>query len=446
MNRGPLTDADIRWHLLRSIASVPPFPSVTRAMPFAFPVISAAFSIRQRQPVPMGMANRFVLEALSRFGPASAAELHDLLGLGVDVICHILDEVQASGGELTREGQRYVAGGELRERLKEESFSRMVVQRHRFLINGVTGTLLPVNFWKRRDDLRLTVRANGTSEIISEPGGQPLSIRAWTPGRLVDGADALRALIDSGDATAKANAGVPEGATGLAEPGASEISSGWVLSTLLMRDGGSVDIIAAGEGTFSLVLPPIAHAEYWRITSRPPALRSFFETSAEEDLEALARRWPSGTQIYRDRQAGQLRVQVKDPEQNLSWEIAADGEEASEQRRLREALIEGVWWNPTSCFVSRLVPHDTGTAGRVCVLSAVRALRRALRRLDGAADDSAPFLLTEWWSEWQQTFANRLDSIRLPRLDLQTLLAAANTVADTEFQDMLDVLREEQGL
>ena len=79
--------SETRRRLLELIRSRrrPGAPRLARAFPLAFPIADVTYEVSQRLPEPIGLVQRYALDALCRFGPCTAADLDELLGLGPDL-------------------------------------------------------------------------------------------------------------------------------------------------------------------------------------------------------------------------------------------------------------------------------------------------------------------------------------------------------------------------
>jgi len=446
MNNKSLSFRDVRGHLLRAVANSKHGLRIVRAIPVAFPIIEPTFEVLQRLPFSIGLANRFVLEAVSKFGPCTVEELNGLLGLGEDVIANVLRDAESYNMELKSSENHFFAGEIMRASLAEDKFSKLVEHQYRFVVNGVTGTLLPISFWKWRDEFRITVRFDEGGETIEDADGNKLALRAWLLGHGATGAEELKRLISTPEASEKDEIGVPAGAFALKTQYPVASASSWVLAFVFVLEDSTLEVTAAGEGSLSLLAPGYTDPIYWRKACRGTEFRPWLLDAEwrDEDLHSLEGIWPEGTNIEPGNGRGELLISVPFPHQNLVWKIASDDDKANERIRLREALIEGVLWNPYTCNLHLLRAGDEATASHVCVLRAVRELRRKLRKLDMVDQENSPFDMGEWWMEWQRNFYNGENNVEPGKLSLRTLFEVAEEVDDTEFLDKLDWLQEMQ--
>jgi len=140
---------DVRRQLFEVLDALPVEAApVLTAVPLGFPVVEATYSLRERKPEEIGLVRRYVLEAVCRFGPCSPAELDAMLGLGEDVVTRTLQDMEHVVPGLTRHGGAFSANDEVRQLLDSEQFTRVVTHCRTFLINGLTGEVLPITFLK----------------------------------------------------------------------------------------------------------------------------------------------------------------------------------------------------------------------------------------------------------------------------------------------------------
>ena len=147
---------DVRRQLFEVLDARPEeAASTVRAIPLGFPVVEVTYSLCERVPEKIGLIRRYLLEAICRFGPCGPAQLDAMLGLGEDVISKTLGEIEHVVPGLLRQGGEFSANDEVRQLLDSEQFTRVVTHRRDFLINGLTGMVLPINFLKSQADWRL---------------------------------------------------------------------------------------------------------------------------------------------------------------------------------------------------------------------------------------------------------------------------------------------------
>jgi hypothetical protein len=411
-----------------------------KAVPLAFPVVEATHTLRERVPERIGLAHRYILEGLCRFGPCTPEDLDALLGLGPDRVERVLLDIERTAAGVGRQGRQFVAGPAVRQALTAGRFTREVTHRRKFVVNGLMDTLLPVDFWRHHEDGRLYPDPDRPAGPMRDAADNPTAVMAKVADRLVDGADDVRHWLGHADAAAKERVGVPAGACELG-PETAQVRGAWVLSFLLVASDGLVDVMSASRCPARLVEGRFATRDYLARVCQGISPAQLEPDVAGDAWRKRLTSWPADTDVRPGRRPGEALVGVRRPAEQLTppWADAEEGD--AEARRLSGALVSGLYWDVGGWHVLRLVPADRPTAARVGLLRGVRALRDALREVDYAPGEKLPLELPRWWAGWLAEFARELPATAVPApLPLEDLLRLADEVPDTEFLDKLEWL------
>lgn len=436
---------DVRRRLFEVLDATPSeTASVVKAVPLGFPIVEATYALRERVPEKIGLIRRYLLEALWRFGPCSPAELDAMLGLGEDVIVRTLQEMEHVIPGLVCHGGAFSADDEVRQLLDSGQFTRVVTHRRRFLINGLTGKLLPINFWKFHADWRLYPDAGNPDGKFRKASGEPTEISAKIVDRGVTGRDELSRLIRSGDARRRQEYGVPAGSCELpSEP--EEIQVSWVLSFLLLRADGSCKLYSAHRSPISLLDDATTSRDYLQTVCQRLKPWILNTESQPSHSDKWSEDVPEGAEAFTGRFPGEIFVRLLDPQRMLPLNDSEVPEGESGKRWLRHGLLRGRMWNPYTYKLLRIVPGDVATATRTALVRGVYALRAAVRPLSFRPGASPPLDLVRWWDKWQDQYAQELPHHCVPpRLPVATLLECADSLNDTEFLEKLERLSAKQ--
>ena len=446
MSKDLLPFFEMRRQLSRRLQELPEPQSVEKGLPIAFPIEEVEHTICQLVTEPLGLVQRYLAEAVARFQPVTARQIDEWLGLGEAFIVRMLEDLITNGADLYRDGLIYKAGPRLQQNALRGTFERTIVQRRRFLVNGVTNKLLPIDFLKSRQDFRLFLGDDRDAPMLDRLGDRS-AVSVKVVDRLCFGREHLTDLIRNGDTASREEVGLPKGATGLDLSAPAVCVTNWVLAFILVRRGGAVEVLAAGDHNVWLHDESCSTLHYWKEVCSPAWFSGDrLATDNETALTILIKSWPADIQATFDRKTNQAWITIENLEVNLPLTNEAEVDENDAMRRLRSALIAGTYWDPKTLLVLHLGAGDQATAGRVCVLRGVQALQRKLRQVNYLPEQPPPVRLSDWWRQWQREFTLTLKlGFELGAGNLEELLMAARSVRDTDFADKLDWINDENG-
>lgn len=115
---------------------------IFKIIPLAFPLILSTWKIKLKISEPAGLVERHILQALRDFGPCTIETLDELLCLGVDRLKIAIDDMISLGASISFDGTLYSFSST--ETIEE--FSHTSIHNFKFILNGITGKLLPIRF------------------------------------------------------------------------------------------------------------------------------------------------------------------------------------------------------------------------------------------------------------------------------------------------------------
>jgi hypothetical protein len=410
--------------------------SVVKAIPVAFPVVEVTYTLRERVPEPIGLIRRAVLQAVCEFGPCSSQYIDELLAIGADVVERTLVDLTISLPDLVQRGTEFTAGPKCSQLLKSGGFSRLVTHERKFVVNGLTDKLLPIDFWRKHKGLRLFPNPSDPNGPMCTESGTPTPVAAKIVDRGVTGRDHLKQLVRNGDATSRQSLGLPAGACELPED-PSAIHIAWVLSFLMVRADASVELLSARRNATVLLGRNVASKEYLRHVCQGMEAWILNVGAPTQPSEKWCDRWPEGTKVEQGATHGEVVVTLAEPMKLLRFDMDASVKDKSG----RLLLEQGRDWNPHTFKICRIVPGDLATARATALIRGIRELRFILRPFEASANTRPPINLAEWWLSWLADFGSQGGlELPVPFITVDQLLNAADQVNDTEFQDKLEWL------
>jgi len=215
--------------------------NISRIVPVAWPLLKSEWDVVVTVTEPIGLVDRFVLRALRDFGPCTVRELDTLLCLGEDRTAAALKEMVRVGAPIQMKGLRYsVPAG-----MKIEPFITEHEHRFAFLLNGLTGDLLPSSFLDRSK--RIVLSEDDLAEMAWILKLRPILTGAESP--------ALRNLNPSKVLKASEAVGIPIGFKEFCSKAPRRESTLFVLGFLFIDMSGSGLMFAATEAADEIVFP-----------------------------------------------------------------------------------------------------------------------------------------------------------------------------------------------
>ncbi len=229
-----------------------------QAIPVIFPILQATHTVRQRNTQPLGLIERTVLKLMVILDRATLDELDEYLGIGEDRIERVLEGL-IPHGIVCNEGRYYRLRGKQWERATQYGEYACESSHDRdFIINGLTGDLLPSTFWCGQKAAEAIPLAGAW--VLREKQ-RALRCEVFSPIR-TDGYKAIDALIENGTSHVRELYGLPTGALERKDSSTPRISYYWILAFVLVQRDSGIAVLTAGEIPHQLSLPGSSPKEY----------------------------------------------------------------------------------------------------------------------------------------------------------------------------------------
>lgn len=376
--------------------------SVAKAIPMAFPVTSAIFNVRERQVVERGLIERYVLEAVHKFGPINTAEIENLLGLEEEIARRVLQQAIELGQEIavTKSGYSMKATTDF------SAFQGEATHARRFIFNGVTGQVLPIDFAQVADEERLYPHEDGCE--VYDMNGQKTRLRAYLKHHIHDERAGLMDVVIQGSAKRKQELGVPQELIEVSEQVFSQRETVWIPAFLLIDTAGSAEVRGMLAGGTTLLDERHATRD-WLNKACKRRVSLVPKVDAKEFQKEVSDAFPGIVVLGTD---DRNRVRLAGDED--AWETIRFSKPDKNSAWLAIALSRGYWWDTGRGEVVVLTPASPHAAKTLCLLRGIEQLHRLRGRY--SANDERPTRL-DWWREHVKDFFARLPE-EMPQLDV----------------------------
>ncbi len=340
----------------------------------------------------------------------------------------------------------FSASEEVRRLLNGDQFTRIVTHSRTFVINGLTGGLLPISFWKSHADWQLYPSPENPEKLFKRASGEATKVNVKIVDRAATGREELQRVIESGDVMWRQEYGVPPGTFEVpSEPERIELS--WVLAFLLLKADSTCELYSAHRSPVNLLDDATSDRDYLRQVCQSLKPWMLDTESARSHLQKWSDVVSESGEAGLGRTPGEVLVRLFDPDRTLRFEDSRTRGQDKTLTRLCQALLRGRVWDPYTCNLMRIVPGNAATASRTALIRGVYDLRSAIRPLVFAPGTMPSLNLVAWWDEWQRQYAQGLPQQSIPpRLTTATLLECADSLRDTEFLEKLEWFSAEHNL
>lgn len=386
--------------------------NISRIIPVAWPMLKSEWDVIVSVSESIGLVDRFVLRALRDFGPCTVKELDELLCLGRDRTEAAIGEMIRVGAPITKSGSQYY----VQERLEIDSFRTEHEHTFLFLINGLTGDILPSSF---------VVRAKRT--VLSEEDlvNMPMIVRI---NPVLTGAESpvLKEMDSSKAIRASEAEGIPLGFKEFSSNFPRREIVQFVLGFLFIDISGNGLLLAATEEADEISLPR-------RYLYEAPQLKDFLVPVSDATLQELN---SEGISFERAISGANI-LSVNIPNWS-SQERIGDGDRPDFAHFVAQRLARPGWiWDrfsgPTQYSHFELRPADEKMARAILTEKMVNALFSVANDLpnrgsfDGWLAESLDGLGTQFSIYKNTTFADELIEILKNRKE-SALRALANRI------------------
>lgn len=347
---------------------------IARIVPVAWPLLKSEWNVIVSVSEPIGIVDRFILRALRDFGPCSIRELDSFVCLGEDRTAAAIEEMRRIGAPIEDAGEgRY----SVRENNPMEEFKTEHQHRFLFLLNGLSGDLLPSNMLDRmrriilsEEDFEEMPWIFRLKPILSGPESKAL--RGLNPTKALQASDAN---------------GIPYGFQQLVGNAPLNESPVFALGFVFVDMFGNTLLVAATETAEEITVPERYLIDNSHIPTDPVPTCESIADGFDPALVKIAR---SNSELCA------LDITVLD---DAIWSLTGEDKKSEYTRKLVERLIRAGWyWHrfggtlQYACFDLR--PGDERTERAVLIRKAVGMLSE---QADDIVDESV-------FNEWTANF------------------------------------------
>lgn len=399
-----------------------------KIVPLRFPIAEETYEIFQSVNEPMGMVERYILEAITEFGPCVIDDIASLLSLDRNLITDMVDGMIKADVDLTRDGDQYSAGNSLRAAIGQRQLMKRVQHRRCFTVNPLTGDLLPIKFIQESERWIVPFVTE------NEEGESTNWLRVRIGDRALNGGRSLARKILSTDVVERTQLGIPEGAVELVDETCLDRKLYSILAFAVVTQQWDVEVYSAYDFSLALSDEATSSLDYWHQICHDVQPWIFDEPSPSDEVAEFFVQNLKGVQC-RAVDDSTLAVSVQNPDEVLVVDSRNEPSESMAMSMLQIDLINGWYWSVKDFGVLRLIAGDAKTEIRLFILRAVARLRELFRKRTA----TEKLVLGDWWEEFKAASSGRFcneESIRSITFD--SLLAVAEQVPDIRFLEWLD--------
>ncbi len=292
---------------------------IARIVPVAWPLLKSEWKVVVSVSEPTGIVDRFILRALRDFGPCSIRELDDFLCVGEDRTAAAVEEMRRIGAPIEDVGEgRYF----VRENSSIEEFRTEQTHRFVFLLNGLSGDLLPSDMLDRmkriilsEEDFEEMPWIFRLKPILSGPESKPL--RGLDPAKALQASDAN---------------GIPYGFQKLEGEAPLSESPVFALGFVFVDVSGKTLLLAATETAEEITIPEGYLTDNSHIPAKPVPPGESIPNGFNPSLIKIAR--PKSELCALD-------ITVLD---DTIWSLSGDDKQTEYTRKLAERFIRFGWY------------------------------------------------------------------------------------------------------
>jgi hypothetical protein len=365
--------------------------SLAKAIPVAFPVTSNVFKVRERQVVEHGLIERYVMEAVQRFGPMGTADIETLLGLEEELVRRILQQAIDLGQSIAVRKSQY----SMKETADFSSFHAEATHALKFVLNGVTGELLPKDYERVADEERLYPHEDKCE--VYDMNNQKTILRAFLKHSIHDESECLLEVAEQASAEEKRELGVPQELIEVIEQDYAKRESLWIPAFLLLDTGGSAEIRGMQGNTILWDYHDATPDWLTKACTRRVSLVP--EINVEAFQKDVSDAFPGITVIGTDKKN---RVHLSGDEN--AWKTDRFLKRDKKTEWLIIAFEKGYQWDAGRGDVISLAPASPHAAKTLCLFRGIKELYR-LRSTTAGEDRPAR---RDWWHEHVRDFGSEL--------------------------------------
>jgi DNA-binding MarR family transcriptional regulator len=399
-----------------------------KIVPIRFPIAEETYEVCQSINEPMGMVERYILEAITEFGPCSIDDIANLLSLDRSLIADMVNGMVKADVDLTRDRDQYSAGKSLRASIGQRQLTKRIRHHRRFAVNPLTGGLLPINFISESERWIVPFVTE------NEEGESTNWLRVRMGDRALHGNRALAYNLLSTDVKERTQLGIPEGAIAMTSETCLDRKLYSVLAFAVVTQQWNVEVYSAFDFSIPLSDKATSSLDYWNQVCHDVQPWIFADPRPIDEVAEFVAQNLNGVQC-RAVNDSTLAVSVKNPDKVLDVDSRNESSESGALKMLQMDLVNGWYWSVNDFGVLRLIAGDAKTESRLVILRGVAKLREHFRTRTA----TNKLELGNWWKEFKATSSGRFSKHQeICSITFDKLLAEAEQVPDIRFLEWLD--------
>ncbi len=399
-----------------------------KIVPIRFPIAEETYDVVQAINEPMGMVERYILEAICEFGPCSSDDIAGLLSLDQSLIADMISGLIKAEVDIDQNGAQFSAGQSLRASIKDQRLAKRVRHRRTFVVNPLTGDLLPINFIDNSDRW-LVPFVTENEEVESSDW-----LRVRMGDRAISGSSSLASVLLSTDTEDRVVFGIPEGGISIIDDACLDRKLYSVLAFAVVTQESNIEVYSAVDFSIPLSDEDTSGLDYWNQVCHDIQPWVFAQPRTIDEVAEFFAQNLDGVEC-RAMDATTLAVSVQEPDEALVVDSRNEPSDSGAMNMLQMDLVNGWYWNVSDFRIVRVVAGDAETESRLVVLRAVAKLRELFR----SRTPADTLTLVDWWEGFKTNSSFRFCAQKdIQSIDFDRFLAEAEKVPDTPFLDWLD--------
>ena len=412
--------------LFKELSSAGTIP--VKIVPVRFPVAEETYEVEQAIQEPMGMVERYILKAICEFDPCSTDDIANLLSLDRSLVADMIDGLIKAGVDLDKSKTLFSPGQSLRASLEIQKLSKRVRHRRTFVVNPLTGDLLPITFINESDRWLVPFSTDDEERESTE------WLRVCLGDRATGGRRSLINALASMDTAERKIVGIPEGGITLSNEACLDRKLYSVLAFAVVTQELSVTVYSAGDFSLQLSNKGTSNLDYWHRCCHHAQPWVFATPDSSDEAAKFFAQKLDGVRC-RAVDSCTLAVSVQNPNDVLVVDSQNAPSDSNEMNMLQMDLVNGWYWKRRDFRIMRLIAGDAATESRLFVLQSIASLRE-LHRQRKPAD---AIVLGDWFKKLKDHCACRFGGkSEVDKINLDSLMVEAEKVPDTRFLDWLD--------
>ncbi len=399
-----------------------------KIVPVRFPVAEETYEVEQAIQEPMGMVERYILKAICEFDPCSTDDIANLLSLDRSLVDDMIEGLIKDGVDLDKNETFFSPGQSLRASLEIQRLSKRVRHRRTFVVNPLTGDLLPITFINESGRWMFPFGPDDEKRVSTD------WLRVFLGDRAISGRRSLVHALASMDTSERNSLGIPEGSVAISDEACVDRNLHAVLAFAVVTQELNVAVYSAADFSLQLSNEDASNLDYWNRCCHDVQPWVFATPDSSGETAKFFAQNLDGVQC-RAVDSCTLAVSVQSPNDVLVVDSQNAPSDSSEMHMLQMDLVNGWYWKRRDFGIMRLIAGDAATESRLFILQSIAELRKVYRQ--HKPNDS--MALSDWFKERKDHCACRFGGeAEIEKFNFNWFLEEAEQVPDTRFLDWLD--------